>query len=116
MRRCLMFFCLSLAVAPAFAAGSLADVQVHDRASGRVLPVYESGGRWFIAGKPGNEYQVTVRNRAGGDLLAVVSVDGINVVTGETAAAERLRDRSRQRDVDQGLAQEPGKSGCVLFH
>ena len=89
MRRCLMFFCLSLAVAPAFAAGSLADVQVHDRASGRVLPVYESGGRWFIAGKPGNEYQVTVRNRAGGDLLAVVSVDGVNVVTGETAAASQ---------------------------
>lgn len=89
MRRCLMFFCLSLAVAPALAAGSLADVQIHDRASGRTLPVYESGGRWFVAGKPGNEYQVTVRNRAGGDLLAVVSVDGINVVTGETAAASQ---------------------------
>ena len=89
MRRCWMFFCLSLAVAPALAAGSLADVQIHDRASGRALPVYESAGRWFIAGKPGNEYHVTVRNRAGGDLLAVVSVDGINVVTGETAAASQ---------------------------
>jgi hypothetical protein len=89
MRRCLMFFCLSLAVAPALAAGSLADVQIHDRASGRTLLVYESGGRWFVAGKPGNEYEVTVRNRAGGDLLAVVSVDGINVVTGETAAASQ---------------------------
>ncbi|HYN27545.1 MAG TPA: hypothetical protein VES94_04540 [Burkholderiales bacterium] len=89
MRRFLMFFCLSLAVAPALAAGSLAVVQIHDRASGRTLPVYESGGRWFVAGKPGNEYQVTVRNRAGGDLLAVVSVDGINVVTGETAAASQ---------------------------
>ncbi len=89
MRRRLLFFCLSMAVAPALAAGGLADVQIHDRAAGRTLPIYESGGRWFIAGKPGNEYQVTVRNRAGGDLLAVVSVDGINVVTGETAVASQ---------------------------
>jgi len=36
--------------------------------------------------KPGNEYQVTVRNRSGADLLAVISVDGVNVVSGETAA------------------------------
>ena len=89
MRRFLIFLVLSLTVAPALAAGSLADVQIHDRASRRTLPVYESGGRWFVAGKPGNQYQVTVRNRAGDDLLAVVSVDGVNVVTGETAAASQ---------------------------
>jgi len=89
MRRFLLFCCFSLTVAPAMAAGNLADVQIYDRASGRTLPVYESGRRWFVAGKPGNEYQVTVRNHAGGDLLAVVSVDGVNVVTGETAAASQ---------------------------
>ena len=89
MRRLLLFFCLSLTAAPALAAGQLADVQIHDRASGRTLPVYKSGGHWFVAGKPGNEYQVTVRNRAGADLLAVVSVDGVNVVTGETAAGSQ---------------------------
>jgi len=86
MRRLFGFmFCLFVS-APALAAGNLADVEIFDRASGRSLPVYESGGRWFVAGKPGNEYQVTVRNRSGGDLLAVVSVDGVNVVSGETAA------------------------------
>ena len=89
MRRLLLALCLVLTVAPVLAAGNLADVQIYDRATGRTLPVYESGGRWFVAGKPGNEYQVTVRNRAGGDLLAVVSVDGVNVVTGETAAASQ---------------------------
>ncbi len=89
MRRFLLFFSLLLTVAPALAAGSFADVQIYDRANGSTLPVYESGGRWFVAGKPGNEYQVTVRNRAGADLLAVVSVDGVNVVTGETAAASQ---------------------------
>jgi hypothetical protein len=76
-----------LASVQVVAAGNLADVEIHDRASGRRLPVHESGGRWFVAGKPGNEYHVTVRNRSGGDLLAVVSVDGVNVVSGETAAA-----------------------------
>ncbi|MGQ0580237.1 MAG: hypothetical protein ACT4PQ_15175 [Betaproteobacteria bacterium] len=89
MRRFLLFFCFFLTVAPALAAGSLADVQIYDRASGSTLPVYESGGRWFVAGRPGNEYQLSVRNRAGADLLAVVSVDGVNVVTGETAAASQ---------------------------
>ncbi len=89
MRRFLPYFCLFLTVTPALAAGNLADVQIYDRASGRTLPIYESGGRWFIAGKPGNEYQVTVRNWAGGDPPAVVSVDGVNVVTGETAAASQ---------------------------
>jgi hypothetical protein len=39
----------------------------------------------LCGGKPGNEYQVTVRNRQGADVLAVMSVDGVNVVTGETA-------------------------------
>ena len=89
MRRFLLFISLFLTVAPALAAGTLADVQIYDRASGRTLPLYESGGRWFVAGKPGKEYQVTVRNRAGADLLAVASVDGVNVVTGETAAASQ---------------------------
>ena len=86
MRRFIGFIALVLFAGPAFAAGNLADIAIHDRASGRALPVYESGGRWFVAGKPGNEYHVTVRNRSAGDLLAVVSVDGVNVVSGETAA------------------------------
>lgn len=86
MRRLIGFvFCFILTL-PAFATGNLADVEIRDRASGRTLPVYESGGRRFVAGKPGSEYHVTVRNRSGGDLLAVISVDGVNVVSGETAA------------------------------
>ena len=38
-----------------------------------------------MVGKPGHEYQVRVANRLGEDLLAVVSVDGVNVITGQTA-------------------------------
>ena len=87
MKRLLPFFLLFLLAGPVLAAGRLADVEIHDRATGRMLPVYESGGHWFVAGRPGNEYRVTIRNRDRGDLLAVVSVDGVNVVSGETAAA-----------------------------
>jgi hypothetical protein len=69
----------------ALAVGGLADVNVFDRSEQRRLPVYWHEGRAYVVGKPGNEYQVTVRSRQGADLLAVMSVDGINVVTGETA-------------------------------
>ena len=72
--------------ASAGAVGNLVDVTVYDRAERRTLPVYFHEGRHYVVGKPGNEYQVRVRNRTGGDILSVISVDGVNVVSGETAA------------------------------
>ena len=71
------------------AVGRLADVVVLDRATGRELPVHWHEGRAYVVGKPGNEYQVVVRNRHGGDLLAVASVDGVNVLSGQTASASQ---------------------------
>ena len=87
MKRLLQFFCLFVLAGPVLGAGRLADVEIYDRATGRTLPIYQSGGHWFVAGRPGNEYQVTIRNCDSADLLAIVSVDGVNVVSGETAAA-----------------------------
>lgn len=69
----------------ALAWGTLADVSVYDRSEGRWLQVYRHEGRAYVIGKPGHEYQVRVANRLGEDLLAVMSVDGINVITGQTA-------------------------------
>jgi hypothetical protein len=69
------------------AAGNLAQLSIYDRTEGRRLPVHWHDGRAYVAGKPGNEYQITVRNRAGEDLLAVMSVDGVNAITGATADA-----------------------------
>lgn len=94
LRRLVLAAALMASAVPAFAVGSLADVTIYDRASGRILPTYFSDGRWYVAGKPGNEYEIRIRNQSGGDLLAVTSVDGVNVVTGETAS--------------------PGQSGYVL--
>lgn len=70
----------------AAAVGGLVDLAVVDRTEGRTLPVYWHEGRAYIAGKPGNEYQLVLRSRSGEDLLTVASVDGVNVITGETAS------------------------------
>jgi hypothetical protein len=67
------------------AVGNLVEVEVHDRAENRALPVYFHGGRYYVVGKPGNEYQVSIRNRQSVDIMTVVSVDGINAVSGEAA-------------------------------
>ena len=85
MKRLILGLAAVALAAPAF-AGTLADVTVFDRAAGRVLPVHWSGGQAFVAGAPGNEYSIRIRNRSSEDLLAVVSVDGVNAVTGQTAA------------------------------
>ncbi len=71
----------------ACAAGSLAELNIYDRTEGRQLQVYWHGGRAYVAGKPGNEYHISVRNRERTDILAVVSVDGVNAITGQTADA-----------------------------
>jgi hypothetical protein len=76
---------LCSAAGTAGAVGGIADVTVYDRAENRALPVYRHDGRYYVVGKPGNEYQIRVRNRTGADILAVVSVDGVNAVSGETA-------------------------------
>lgn len=74
-------------VAPAGAGvGRLADIEVYDRDTGRLLPVYWHQGRHYIAGQPGHAYEIRVRNRGDGRLLVVTSVDGVNVVTGQTAS------------------------------
>src|SRR5262245_12761768 len=73
----------------ATAVGGMADLTVYDRNEGRSLPVYWHQGRAWVVGKPGNEYQLSVRSRQGEDILAVMSVDGINVITGETASPQQ---------------------------
>lgn len=70
----------------AIAGAPLVDMEIHDRGEGRVLGTYPHQGMQYVEGKPGNEYQIVLRNRTGQRVLAVVSVDGVNVVSGETAS------------------------------
>ena len=78
---------LAVALSPAACAlGQRVDVTVIDRDSGEHLTVYRHAGRHYVAGRPGARYAVAVHNRSGERVLTVVSVDGVNAVTGETAA------------------------------
>jgi hypothetical protein len=80
--------------APAFAywvppASPLAAVDVYDRTTGSALTLYEKDGRRYVVGAPGNEYAVRIRNCTGRRILAVTSVDGVNVITGDTASPDQ---------------------------
>jgi hypothetical protein len=75
----------SLLSLPAAAVGNIADVVIYDRAQNRMLPVHVHEGRHYVVGHPGNEYEIRLRNRQRADVLTVVSVDGVDVITGETA-------------------------------
>jgi hypothetical protein len=82
---------LAIAMSP-FAvlhAESLARVDVYDRSAGAALPVYRHHGRRYVVGQPGNEYAIRIRNCSDRRLLAVVSVDGVNAVTGESASPDQ---------------------------
>ena len=69
------------------ADGRWLRVEVVDRASGRPLTVWRHGGELWVAGTPGARYAVRLVNRSGERLLAVVAVDGVNILSGETAGS-----------------------------
>ena len=79
---------LSLPAAQACAPG-IARVDVYDRSDDHVLDIHRHRGRQYVVGQPGHEYAIRIRNCNNRRVLAVVSVDGVNVVTGETAAPDQ---------------------------
>jgi len=78
-----------LAAQPAMAVGRLADVTIVDRDTGETLKTHQYRGEYWVAGRPGARYAISIRSQSGARLLAVTSVDGVNVVTGEDAAANQ---------------------------
>jgi hypothetical protein len=72
-------------ISKAHAIGNLADVSLIDRDSGAVLAMHYHRGEFWVAGSPGARYAIEIRNRLGERVLAVTSVDGVNVVSGATA-------------------------------
>jgi hypothetical protein len=79
---------LSLAgcATPAQAAyPGLATLEVFDRDSGQVVPAWHQAGQAYVPGRPGARYALRLRNNSSQRVLVVLSVDGINVVSGETA-------------------------------
>ena len=67
------------------ATGRTVDVRLIDRDNGQALPVYRHRGHGYTPGRPGTRYAVALRNLTGERLLVVLSVDGVNAITGQTA-------------------------------
>ena len=70
----------------AFAVGGLVDVELVDRARSETLQTWTHRGASWVAGRPGSNYAVRLTNRSGARVLVVLSIDGVNAVSGETAA------------------------------
>jgi hypothetical protein len=67
----------------------LVRMQVLDRDTGRTLPVLPHRGERWIEGAPGHRYAVRLSNLSGERVLVVLAVDGVNAVSGETAATDQ---------------------------
>jgi hypothetical protein len=85
--------CFAICFATSFAgiaqAGNLVDVQVISRSSGQPSPAYFHHGRSYVVGTPGERYSVRLANRTNARVMVVLSVDGVNAITGDTASGNQ---------------------------
>jgi hypothetical protein len=88
-RHWLLTFASLLFVAPAVQAGRLVDVQIVDRESDSLLRQYPHRSDNYIAGAPGHRYAVRIVNKSAQRVMAVLSVDGVNAISGQTAATDQ---------------------------
>ena len=105
-----------LTALPAHAVGGLVDVNVIDRDSGATLPVYHHQGEWWIAGRPGARYAIEVRNAAPGRVLGVMAVDGVNVISGDTASWEQTGYVLARRQTAQITGWRKSDAEVAAFH
>lgn len=85
----------SAAACSPLSARDLVGMDIIDRDTGQVLPEYtqhrpygQRGHDW-ITGVPGHRYSVRLTNTTGERVLVVLSVDGVNAVSGQTASASQ---------------------------
>jgi hypothetical protein len=89
MRKLLLAALAGIVATPALAVGRLAEVSIIDRDTGQVLTAHYHRGEYWVAGRPGAHYGIQIHSRDHRRLLAVTSVDGVNVLTGQTAAYQQ---------------------------
>ena len=71
-------------------AGSLVDIEVLARAGYRGdLSSYWFRGQNYVEGRQNQEFRVRLRNKGGERVMAVLSVDGVNAISGETAGVNQ---------------------------
>lgn len=69
--------------------GGPVEMAIVDRDAGGELPRYAHGGRHWIPGTPGHRYAVRLSNHSPERVLVVLSVDGVNAISGQTAAGDQ---------------------------
>ena len=90
IRRLLLALALtSTAACSSLSARDLVGLDIIDRDTGQTLPEYGHRGQDWVAGVPGNRYSVRLTNSTGERVLVVLSVDGVNAVSGQTASASQ---------------------------
>lgn len=79
---------------PPYETSNPVTLSVVDRDGNGDLSQYPYRGQQWVEGRPGHRYAVRLDNRSGRRVLVVLSVDGVNAISGQTAS--------------------PGQSGYVL--
>jgi hypothetical protein len=87
---------LSLAATVMFAGhadasnyGQLVTVEVLPRSYAAPIQSFSHQGQSYVAGVQNQEFRVRLRNTSGERVLAVLSVDGVNAVSGQTAGFDQ---------------------------
>ncbi len=78
---------LALIATSAAQAGTVVDIEVLARPGYRsaALPSYWFQGQNYVEGRQNQEFRVRLTNKSAERVLAVLSVDGVNAISGETA-------------------------------
>lgn len=85
------------------AIGQTAQLTLIDAVRRNPLPIYQYRGEYWVAGTPGQRYELQLTSRIQDRrVLATTSVDGINVISGQTAAT-----------VGRGYVLSPNQSSSV---
>lgn len=71
-------------------AGSLVDIEVLSRAGYRGnIPSYWFRGQNYVEGRQNQEFRVRLRNKTAERVMAVLSIDGVNAISGQTAGVNQ---------------------------
>lgn len=67
---------------------TIVNQSVNVLVNGRKVQEYLHNGMTFIEARDGSEFEIDIKNYGGDRILAIISVDGINVVSGELATPD----------------------------
>jgi len=63
-------------------------ISAHVLVNGRKVKEYRHNGLTFIEAKEGTEFSIEVKNHLGARVLAIVSIDGLDIIEGKPATAK----------------------------